>query len=97
MRYMRRYLNLFRMIKTINIVVLGAFLFTSASSCKKDYTCTCTLYTRQQNHQYSTSPVMFTYNSVTQNQAQKRCFNEANNYNSVNLANSMGNCGLQPE
>ncbi|WP_133162589.1 hypothetical protein [Flavipsychrobacter stenotrophus] len=79
--------------KTLFHVVVLAFC-TAFLSCKKNYTCTCTLDTRLQNHAYSQSNVIFPYSSVTRAQARKKCSSEAANYNATGGLNYMHDCGL---
>lgn len=59
--------------KLLSAVALSALAFTS---CRKDYMCTCTSETRQQNHLYSSSTYTNTYINVTRSEAKKRCQEE---------------------
>jgi hypothetical protein len=73
------------------LILLTLGIFTS---CKKTYTCTCTVDVRQQNHQYTSQERVITYDGVTHAQAKGQCKNEDSYYNSQNALNYMHNCKL---
>ena len=74
-----------------NLFLLSLFMVIAFVSCKKDYTCTCMHYTRQQNHQYSSSEYTETLSHVTKTQANKEC---AAKETDAGLFSYVANCHL---
>ncbi len=94
-KHFYRFIHLNLTIMTKPFSIAAFFLLVAiCSSCKKDYTCTCTLETRGQNHNTTQSSVTITYTNVTKGNARAKCNQEAANYNATNLLNYMSECAV---